>query len=60
MFIIDITMRVIDMTVEEIIRQGGDLLKLLRQLTPEEGRQMVIAIYAEGAAAMEQAMRNTA
>ena len=36
------------MTVDQFLKQGGDLLKFIRQSTPEEGQKMTVALYAEG------------
>ena len=44
------------MTLQEMLEQGGDLIELLRDKTPKEGQQMLVAIYSEGAAAMAGAM----
>lgn len=36
------------MEIKEFLQQGADLLKALRERTPEEGQKLTIAIYAEG------------
>lgn len=41
-------MQIKEEQVKDFLKNGGDLLKALREKTPEEGQKLTIAIYAEG------------